>query len=103
MADRKPGFDANSDKPGLDFLDLGGVRTAKVVERRPALTVVADILALVPADRAVNRRLVTRRELRSAGDADEPNQDRSPPNIAAAAVLISSAGTSRMCCASAHL
>lgn len=44
---------------------------AELVERRPALPAVTDVLALVEADRARGGRIVGRRVLRPARGAEE--------------------------------
>src|SRR5689334_7035078 len=71
LPDPEGGLRADAGEPRLDLLDPVRVVRRKRVHRRPALARVADVLALVEADRAPGRRRCRRRELRAAGDADE--------------------------------
>ena len=70
LADREPRLRPDPDEAGLDLLHPVAVPRRERGHRRPSLAVVADVLALVQADRAALRRGRRRRELRPAGDAD---------------------------------
>jgi hypothetical protein len=61
---------ADPGQPGLDLLDAVGVVDGETVDRRPLLSGVPDVLALVEAYRALAGRRGGGRELGSAGHAD---------------------------------
>jgi hypothetical protein len=89
LADREARLAADPDEAWRLLADLGAVVAPELAERRPALAVPADVLALVFADGAARRRLGAFRELDPAGDADEmqlgapqpdhPPQQTTPP------------------------
>jgi hypothetical protein len=71
LADRERWVEPDADEARLDLLDPEPVVLTQLVERRPPLAAVADVLALVEADRARGRRLVGGRVLRPARGAEE--------------------------------
>ena len=77
LADREFGLDPDSGELRLDFADVGAVLRADVVQRRPLLSLLRDVLTLVTADRALARRLVRSRVLRAARRAEEARHDNS--------------------------
>jgi hypothetical protein len=96
LADREARLAADPDEPRRLLADLGAVVTAELVERRPALAVPADVLALVLADGTARWRLRALGELDAAGEADEvqlgaPQPDHAPqqasPPLSALALL----------------
>jgi hypothetical protein len=70
LADPEARLGADAEQARLDLLDPVCVIRRQLGYGRPALAVVADVLALVEADGAARRRLRGRRELGAAGDAD---------------------------------
>jgi hypothetical protein len=71
LADREPGLRANSYEPRLVLAESVVVRNPEPLEHCPRLALGWNILTLVLADGALNRRSVTRRILCAAGTADE--------------------------------
>ena len=57
LPDRERGLTADAEQPAV-VADLRAALGAELPERRPALPVTADVLALVEADRAARGRLV---------------------------------------------
>ena len=71
LADRELGLRADADEAWLVLAEPVVMRNSEPFERCPRLPLGRDVLALVFADRALNRWNVTRRILCAAGSADE--------------------------------
>jgi len=76
LADREARLAADPDETRRLLANLGAVVSPERLERRPPLTVAADVLPLVLADRAARRRLGALGELAPAGGADEMRKIR---------------------------
>ena len=78
LADRERRLDADADKARVLLAHDHAMALLQVAQRRPALALPADELALVGADRACARRLAGFRELHAAGDADRIHGAQGP-------------------------
>ncbi len=70
LPDRERGLDADADETRLGLLEAEPMGRGELGRRRPRLSAVADVLALVEADRAAGRRRDRVGELAPAGGAD---------------------------------
>ena len=71
LADREFRLRADADEAWLVLAEPVVMRNSEPFERSPRLPLGRDVLALVCADRALNRWSVTRRILCASGTADE--------------------------------
>ena len=71
LPDRELGLAADAEQPGQLIADLGAVRFAELVERRPLLPFDRHVLARVLANGTATRRLPRLGELRAARRAQE--------------------------------
>src|SRR5947199_2296071 len=71
LADGEARLGADPGQPGFELLDAVPMSLRELGRRRPLLSVMADVLALVLADRTAVGRCGGRGVLRAAGDADE--------------------------------
>src|SRR5436305_10231687 len=71
LADGEARLGADPGQPGFELLDAVPMSLCELGRRGPLLSVMADVLALVLADRTAVGRCGRRGVLRAAGDADE--------------------------------
>src|SRR5262245_21928923 len=70
LADREGWLGPNRCDTGVDLGKSVGVRLPQLIERRPLLAILVDILAIILADQAVLRRRLAGGVLGAAGDTD---------------------------------
>src|SRR5579862_8369491 len=95
LADREPRLRADPDEPRLVLAESVVVRNPEPLERCPRLALWRDVLALVFADGALNRRSVAWRILSAAGIADECGHGLPRANTASANARKSSPARAR--------